>query len=298
MAAVREPSAWVNAARMDTDFNGVYLYVEGGTDESFWKKFIDTNLVHICVCHGCEIVIQTIQLHQQANVKKYLGVIDKDFRDILGTMPMNHDIVVSDCHDIEMMMYSSDAYRNMLLSIDCHNKLGEYEAKHGSILQYVIGLTNIIGYAKLASKKKGGILEFRRGKDFELVVPKYEGMMDADGNYVGDDRLARIINAFSSQNAKLPRVTDNQIVELMHREMENPIDDMMLSNGHDVSYLMPYVLRRKCRFRRAGLDTDMIDSILMAAYSREMFHNTNLYQSMVAWCEDTDSDLWLDMVEE
>ena len=29
MAIGREPSAWVNAARMDTDFNGVYLYVEG-----------------------------------------------------------------------------------------------------------------------------------------------------------------------------------------------------------------------------------------------------------------------------
>ena len=45
MAIGREPSAWVNAARMDTDFNGVYLYVEGESDESFWKKFVDTNNV-------------------------------------------------------------------------------------------------------------------------------------------------------------------------------------------------------------------------------------------------------------
>jgi len=56
--------------------------------------------------------------------------------------------------------------------------------------------------------------------------------------------------------------------------------------------------RPRKRFRRSGLDSDMIDSLLMAAYSREMFHETNLYQSMAAWCDDTDSDLWLDILEE
>ena len=293
MARGREPSAWVNAARMDSDFNGVYFYVEGESDESFWKKFVDTDNVKLCVCHGCEVVIQTIETHQQAKVKKCLGVIDRDFRDILGTMPNNHDIVVTDCHDIEMMMYDSDAYRNLILSIDRQNKLGEYESKNGSILQYVILLANKIGYAKLASKKEGNVLEFRREKNCELVVPKYEGMLDVAGQYQGDERLARIINVFSSQNRKLPKLTDNQIIELMHREMKNEIDGMILSNGHDVSYLIPHVLRKKCRFNKSGLDKSMIDTILMAAYSREMFYKTNLYQSIVAWCKDTESELWL-----
>ena len=293
MARGREPSAWVNAARMDSDFNGVYFYVEGESDESFWKKFVDTDNVKLCVCHGCEVVIQTIETHQQAQVKKFLGVIDRDFRDILGTMPSNHDIVVTDCHDIEMMMYDSDAYRNLILSIDRQNKLGEYESKNGSILQYVILLANKIGYAKLASKKEGNVLEFRREKNCELVVPKYEGMLDVAGQYQGDERLARIINVFSSQNRKLPKLTDNQIIELMHREMKNEIDGMILSNGHDVSYLIPHVLRKKCRFNKSGLDKSMIDTILMAAYSREMFYKTNLYQSIVAWCKDTESELWL-----
>ena len=298
MAKGREPSAWVNAARMDSDFNGVYLYVEGEKDESFWKKFVDTNLVHICVCHGCEVVIKTIELHQKDEVKKFLGVIDRDFRDVLGTMLDNHDIVVSDCHDIEMMMYCSDAYRNLILSIDRKNKLEEFETEHGSILQYVISFTNKIGYVKLASKRGNDILEFRREKDFEFVVPKYEGMMDAEGNYLGDERLVRVINVFSSQSTKRTDISDQKILELMRREMETPVDDKILSNGHDVSYLLPHVLRKKCRFRKNGLDVDMVDSLLMAAYSREMFHNTILYQSMAAWCEDTNSVLWLDDVEE
>ncbi len=294
MAIGREPSAWVNAARMDTDFNGVYLYVEGESDESFWKKFVNTNNVRICVCHGCEVVILTIETHQKAQVKKYLGVIDRDFRDFLGTMPNNHDIVVTDCHDIEMMMYNSDAYRNLIISIDRQNKLGEYESQNGSVLQYVLFLTNRIGYTKLASKKEGELLEFRREKNYELVVPKYEGMLDADGKYQGDERLARIINAFSSQNTKLVKLTDSQIIDLMHREMKNKIDNMILSNGHDVSYLMPHVLRKKCRFNKSGLDKSMIDSILMAAYSKEMFHDTDLYQAMVAWSKDSGSELWID----
>lgn len=298
MAKGREPSAWVNAARMDSDFNGVYLYVEGEKDESFWKKFIDTNLVHICVCHGCEVVIKTIELHQKDDVKKYLGIIDRDFRDVLGTMPDNHDIVVSDCHDIEMMMYCSDAYRNLMLSIDRKNKLEEFETEHGSILQYVISLTNKIGYVKLASKKENDILEFRREKDFEFVVPKYEGMMDAEGNYLGDERLVRVINVFSSQSTKRTDISDQKILELMHREMETPVEDKILSNGHDVSYLLPHVLRKKCRFRKNGLDTDMVDSLLMAAYSTDMFHQSDVYKSMTAWCKDTESVLWLDMVEE
>ena len=293
MATAREPVAWVNAAKMDTDFEGVYLYVEGISDEAFWKKFINTEVVKICVCHGCELVIQTIELHQKEQSKKYLGVIDRDFREFLGTMPNNGDIVVADSHDIEMMMYNSDAYRNMILSIDVNKKIEEYERVNGTILEYVLGLTNKIGYIKLASKKHGDVLEFKREKDYELIVPKYEGMIDVNGNYDSDQRLARIINAFSSQNRTLAKIEDADIVKMMHEEMENPVDDMILSNGHDVSYLMPHVLRKKCRLRKTELNKSFIDSILMAAYSREMFHKTNLYQSMDEWCIRTNSDLFL-----
>lgn len=293
MARGREPAAWVNAARMDKDFDGVYFYVEGVSDESFWKKFVNRDVVHICVCDGCENVISTIEHHQKQNVKKYLGVIDRDFRDILETIPDNHNIVVTDFHDIEMMMYLSDAFRNLIVAIDKNNKLEEYEKNYGGILNHVLELTDRIGHVKLASKLKGDILEFRREKDYELVVPKYEGMIDKDGEYLDDSRLARIINVFSSQNRTLTRIDDSEIVNMINEVPDREIDSSILSNGHDVSYLMPYVLRRKCKFNKSGLDSSMIDSLLMAAYSKEMFHSSMLYKAIELWSTSAGVNMFL-----
>lgn len=293
MARGREPAAWVNAARMDADFNGVYLYVEGVSDESFWKKFVDRDLVHICVCDGCENVIATIEHHQKQNVKKYLGVIDRDFRDILDRIPNNPNIVVTDYHDIEMLMYFSDAFRNVIVSIDKHNKLEEFEKKHGRILDKVLELTDRIGYVKLASKLKGDVLEFRREKNYELVVPKYEGMIDKDGKYIDDSKLARIINVFSSQNSSLTRIDDSEIVNMIINGSKNEIDSAILSNGHDVSYLMPHVLRKKCKFSNSKIDSSMIDSLLMAAYSMEMFRSSKLYKAISMWSASTGVNFFL-----
>lgn len=293
MAKGREPAAWVNAARMDKDFDGIYFYVEGVSDESFWKKFINRDVVRICVCDGCENVISTIENHQKQNVKKYLGVIDRDFRDILGTIPDNHDIVVTDFHDIEMMMYLSDAFRNVIVAIDKNNKLEEYEKKNGSILNHVLELTDRIGHVKLVSKLKGNILEFRREKDYELVVPKYEGMIDKEGKYISDFQLARLINVFSSQNRSLTRIDDSEIVNMLNENIEGKIGSAILSNGHDVSYLMPYVLRRKCKINKSGLDSSMIDSLIMAAYSKEMFHSSMLYKAIELWSKSTGLDMFL-----
>lgn len=283
MMTERAPVAWVNAARMDNDFDGVYLYVEGVSDESFWKKFIDPSSVRICVCYGCENVIETIRLHRQYDIRLFVGVIDRDFRRILGLLPDDREIFLTDDHDIEMMMYHSDAYRNMIVAIDKQGKLESFEKSLGCILTHVLAFSDRIGNVKLASKRRLDILEFNREKNYERVVPNYEKMMDKDGQYVGDDVLARIINAFSMLNHSLKKRTDSEIVAMMQEEMGRGIDSWELSNGHDVSYLFPYVLRRKCKFNRSEINSDFIDTVLMAAYSWEMFQQTQLCKDMCAW---------------
>ena len=58
MARGRDVSAWVNACRMS---NRNYLFVEGVSDECFWKKYINRDVINIQQVNGWENVVDCVR---------------------------------------------------------------------------------------------------------------------------------------------------------------------------------------------------------------------------------------------
>lgn len=56
-----------------------------------------------------------------------------------------------------------------------------------------------------------------------------------------------------------------------------------LSNGHDVSYVMQYVLRRKYGLNEKHITADIIDIALFSAYNMNLLKQTVLYESLNKW---------------
>lgn len=117
MAEGRDISAWVTASRMS---GKNYFFVEGVSDECFWKKFINKELIQIQQLNGWKNVVHCIRKFNEASLQdNCIGVIDRDFEDLYPYKSVHEEnIFFTDFHDIEMMMYMSPAWDFALKTID------------------------------------------------------------------------------------------------------------------------------------------------------------------------------------
>lgn len=283
MADGRKAEAWVNSARMS---GAVHMYVEGASDERFWNKFIDTKLVKIQVCHGCGKVEEVVEQHIKEGVMSFLAIIDSDFHRILGSTPQKTNLFITDDHDLEMMMYHNNrAFAEMKNSIDRGYKIASYTSSGHDILKETIEITNDIGYCRLANKKNGWGMKFsiEDEETHDIVRPEYKDILEnASGNYLGDTRLVSKVFGFNKKH-KLNPPLESVILEAMRFEKRTTYDDWQFSNGHDVSCLLPYIIRRRCKHRNKNMDQEYIESVLYAAYEKQDFVSTQLYASLNDW---------------
>ena len=190
---------------------------------------------------------------------------------------------MTDLHDIEMMMYQSEAWDSALKAIDKKNKV---TANSQDIINYVLGITDRIGYLKLSSLKNNLRLMFKKeNKNHEIELPKYENVINQHGIYEGDEKLIQYIRNFSNSNKRtlesLPSIVD--ITAIFQDTCTEEYPSEHLSNGHDVTYTMNCILRKKYRLTESYISIETIDIALFAAYNIDLLKKTNLYGSISNW---------------
>ena len=276
MAEGREVSAWLNASKMS---GCKYMFVEGVSDECFWKKYINTDVIRIQQVRGWKNVVACVEAFNKGSLNnKCIGVIDSDFEFIYQYKSVQEiNIVMTDFHDLEMMLYKSEAFDSALKAIDKKNKLTE---QTNDILKNVFDITDRIGYLKLASLKNNFGLVFKKeNKDHELELPKYEKVIDRrNGAYDGDEKLIQYIHSFSNSTLSMGKISSE-----FQNEATIEYPSELLSNGHDVSYVMQYILRRKYGLNDSHVTAEIIDITLFAAYNMSLLKQTKLYKSLNDW---------------
>lgn len=291
----RKPGAWAYVSKNDDSFSGYYLFVEGDSDINFWKKFINRENVRLRSCNGCENVQDVVRKgnEQKTNV---LGVIDRDFFGIIQELPIVENLFVMDVHDIETMIFISGAYKDILLAIDEGEKLDSYEEKGASLLKDVWSVTDRIGYMKLGVFRNSISVKFSKEEKGKIVRPKYEDTLDKKGEYLGDEMLAKKVIGFNQidiqRKRKEDRPTFQQLMRVQEEESNGNIDSCFLSNGHDVSYLIPFFLKRRFSIDE-GWSQEQVERLAMSSYKKEDFEKTTVFREMLEWSKKRDVALFL-----
>ena len=266
----REPVAWVNDYRMS---GKCFAFVEGSSDEWFWKKFINKDEFSVQQVDGWVNVIKCIQEFNNKGLSLgCFGIVDSDFEKLYPEKNIiESNIFITDCHDVELMMYSTETtLTNAILSIDKKNKL---TVSPKAVLESVLCISDRIGYLKLTSS------------DHEIELPHYENLIDKNGNYEGDTKLVTNLRNYSNNHKRnkepLPNVA--VLIEKLTSIQKNKYDSYQLSNGHDISYIMPYILRRKYGLPGNYINKDTIEISLFSAYSFTELKETLVFKSILQW---------------
>lgn len=281
MAEGRTPAGWVAAYKMSPK---PFIFVEGCSDEWFWKKFIDKESVQLHQVNGWKKVKECVAEFNKNDLENVcIGIVDSDFESIHPHKGITEsNIFSSDVHDIEMMMYNSPAWEAALQAIDKKNRVTEHPH---NVLNNALLITDHIGYLKLTALKQGIELHFKKHKDKtgEIELPVYEKkILDENGNYTKDADLINYIHSYSKALSRKPKDIPSvkEITDYYEEESNVPYESFHLSNGHDLSYIMSHVLKRKYK-SEANVET--LEACLHSAYSFEYFRTTQLYDSINNW---------------
>ena len=174
----RKPSALVTAALENRKFQGFHVFVEGGSDFKLWRNFMQKRQTKVTICNGCDNVIEATVLGNEKGIRCF-GIIDRDFRSILGSEELPDNVFITDDHDIELMISHCDSLGKVLNNYDSSQKIDDYEFAHGSVREHVLALTDQIGYLKLLHKRNDlNISLKKKDKDGDMELPNYERFLD------------------------------------------------------------------------------------------------------------------------
>lgn len=279
----RTPAAHRVAARQNKTFTGCHVYVEGGSDCKFWKNHLVSKNVQIRACKGWKNVVTAV-INGCEDGALCIGIIDKDFRELLEYEDMLSDnIFLTDDHDLEMMLLKTSAARRVINSYDSSDHIDKFEHSNGNIIQFAVGITDKIGCIKLAAMKNKLKILFKIFKeDGTFKMPNYEKCMTPNNYLIRSDlQLVNYVIDWSKSHGERLTLSNDEIFSSMQQEQNARHNSWQLSNGHDVCYILSYILSKL--IPKTKKDSERFEDLLRTAVSKEELYNSQLFHHLRKW---------------
>lgn len=138
-----------------------FLLVEGDSDYNFFSHQMGDETANIVISDGCENVVEAIKtIENDENIRDSLGIIDRDYRQPLGKIPDSNNIIMTDLHDLETMMFATRAFFKVITEKASHNKIKAFSGKGEGIRKKVVSLAKPIGYLRYYSQSTEKYYDF------------------------------------------------------------------------------------------------------------------------------------------
>lgn len=261
--------------------NRIIVLVEGYDDMKVYQKFFDTEKVDMQPVNTCHKIIGVMPLVCSDTMLKerVIAIKDADFDHLMSvTYPDSPNMFLTDTHDIETMMMTSQCCINIcsevMLPEKTHLIMDVAEAiSHFSYLKYY-NIKEIIG-------------KHRPGLNFEGIKV---GREIYDG--ISDVTLEHVYNAVGNRSdnaSKGVMPTKEEFSDFM--EVNSTEDLMNLTNGHDLINGIIKKIHKMNPMTKSYGSSD-IEQITRASYSFSDFSQTELYSAIGSWANGRGIDLW------
>jgi cellulose synthase/poly-beta-1,6-N-acetylglucosamine synthase-like glycosyltransferase len=220
----------------------------------------------IVVCDDCS-TDNTIKILDNDKFTGVLAVVDADFDRLENNLPESPNILLTDDHDLEVMILKTPALEKVI-----KERGSEEKTKDNNIREILLKIGQEIGYLRWVSQKYNLSLRF---ENLDL------------GRFIKKDTLSidcsELIKAIKNHSQK-PLLVDNDILEKMRELRNNEHDPWQVCCGHDIMEILSLAL---CRAWGTCKPTDVkaenLERDLRLAYERSYFYQTQLYCLIQNW---------------
>ncbi len=243
--------------------NNIWILVEGIDDVKIFRKLIGAENTKIEQVHGgIEQLRKAVGVLSKES-KQVLGIRDADFLHLNNKTETIENLFLTDYHDIEMMMISTE-HVILSLSNEFFTKEENVSIKSEDILNSIKYLSYIRWFNYIHVCK------------FNFNGLSFDNFYDP-ANYILDKKLC--INKINERSS-------NKTKTLNKEEIDSFIDDNLsvdlyqLCNGHDIINVLQIIINK---ISGEGVKIKEISRVIRAAYLLKDFKKTLLYQHLKGW---------------
>ena len=250
---------------------GACLLLEGRTDALIFERFIDKETCFVTISHSKDNSIGALDLLEDEGFEGILCIVDADFDRLDENIYDLDNLVVTEFHDMEIVIFMSRALEVFLLNRAEADKLaGQEKATGKDIRQRILESASELGYCRWANERRGWDLNF---KDLDFVFIDELSLIS----------LPRIYRTVS-ENSPGATCNENQLQEEVAFLKTRSQDLQQICCGHDVATILGISLRRIfSRLKEAQTWRSEVEAGLRLAFDREAFQETNLYEAVRGW---------------
>ena len=119
-------------------FKGTILIVEGDQDSLLFEKFIKNDNCRTIPARGKDNALHAIEALEDDNFKGAVSIVDADFWHILPPNNLSSNILVTDYHDVEIMIFESEALSQILNEYGSKNKIDKFRNSYKEDVRQIL----------------------------------------------------------------------------------------------------------------------------------------------------------------
>lgn len=265
-----------NEIRMKCVYNtGPFILVEGSSDVTFFSCHTRINIENIIPSFGWENVTDTVAILESEGYNSIIGVIDLDYRGIIEYPDLPNNIVLTDSHDIETMMFCSPAFFKVLKQKSSIGKIKSYPSGMAGVKRKILNLSQLIGILRFYSQFKGNIYSFDNMHIHKFIDNKSLSFIKR-----------RFLSHVRGIHPKNSSITEDTIKNATSEVKKIPTlsNHFRLCCGHDLMVIMSIGLKSVWgSYNSKEISGSSLEKSFILAYSHEMFMRSNLFQEIDKW---------------
>lgn len=124
---IQLPGEIITEIEMSNTYS-IWLILEGYSDEKLFLSKTFSKEIKAVVAFGWENVTEIIHGCDGMVAKTVIGLIDRDYRDLNNTQPVHNNIIMTDYHDIENILFESKALEKVYCEYGSINKMPKHKS--------------------------------------------------------------------------------------------------------------------------------------------------------------------------
>lgn len=266
-------------------FAGSVVIVEGDNDINLFERLFANGSCEILPARGKENALDAIQRLNNSSVPGVLAIVDADFDRIAGSSSLQQNLVMSDHHDIEVMLIMSPAFEAVLQEYASSEKINEFlcTSNSQSIREALFSLAHPVGVFRWLSYSRHWSLDFDEINYKKFLNDNLTVDCKKMISYIRQFTLSRCASDSTSLAACWPE--EAELEPLIASTMkQTPPHLTEFCCGHDLRALLAVGLRRKWGSKPAPIaNKSNMGVLLRLAYDTSFFATTELYSAICTW---------------
>lgn len=257
-----------------TSWAGPIMLVESDCDCRIFEKVLEEGDWRFMPSGGWEAVLASLDQVSERGIVGVVGIIDRDYRVAVGRLQERANLFCTDKHDLEMMIYETEAFEAVIRECGSLSKLASWPNGIPGVRRYLYQQARPIAYVRLINEANSC------GYSFEKM--NYDHFVERGDVSLAIEKFIQYLRDRWPQNVGVS-IKDYEIGQTLAVSYSIHEDEMVCC-GHDISEILSIGLRSAWGTTPArAVSAEALERMLRLAYSREQFLRTELGKKIIDW---------------